>query len=67
MGWTAGAGINYRIADNAFLGLTYLYTDLGDHSFGDTYIDDQTGLLGEVEGEVDAKFHSVRLSFDVLF
>jgi outer membrane immunogenic protein len=67
LGWTVGAGINYRVADNAFIGLTYLYTDLGEHSFRDSYEDLDTGLIGSVEGEVDARFHSVRLSFDVMF
>ena len=28
LGWTVGAGINYRVADNAFIGLTYLLRTL---------------------------------------
>lgn len=69
MGWTLGAGLNYRVADNAFLGLTYLYTDLGKHDISDSYrVELKNGeLVGEVDGEVDARFHTVRLSFDVMF
>lgn len=67
MGWTLGAGVNYRVAENAFIGLTYLYADLGEHSFRDSYEDLHTGLIGSVEGDVDASFHSVRVSFDVMF
>ncbi len=67
VGWTLGAGINYRVAENAFIGLTYLYTDLGEHDISDSYEDEETGLIGSVDGEVDARFHSVRLSFDVMF
>lgn len=68
MGWTAGAGVNYRLSDNAFLGLTYLYTDLGTHDVSDAFDAGKMGpFSGSMEGEIDARFHSVRLSFDVLF
>jgi hypothetical protein len=66
--WRFRDGNRFQV-DDAQLGLTYLYTDLGEHGFSDSYsVDTEAGgLSGSVDGEVDARFHSVRLSFDVLF
>jgi outer membrane immunogenic protein len=73
MGWTLGGGVNYRVAENAFIGVTYLYTDLGEHDFSHTYRNEDylekygNAFEGSVKGEVDASFHTVRFSFDVMF
>ena len=80
LGWTAGAGVNYLIGERAVLGLTYLYTDLGTHKVKDSFsrtadgseanwfgADDFSSVSGSVEAEVDARFHSLRASFTILF
>ncbi len=79
VGWTAGAGVNYMIGDQAILGLTYLYTDLGTHKVKDSFemrddgtakwgdAGDYSSVSGSVEGEMDARFHSLRASFTILF
>lgn len=80
LGWTAGAGVNYMIGDQAILGLTYLYTDLGTHEVKDSFSiaddgsnaswfgeGDSSSVSGTVKGKVDARFHAVRASFTVLF
>jgi opacity protein-like surface antigen len=79
VGWTAGAGINYLMGERAILGLTYLYTDLGTHKVNDSFSlsddgtaawgapGDYSSVSGSVKGEVDARFHSLRASFTVLF
>lgn len=79
LGWTAGAGVNYLIGERAVLGLTYLYTDLGKHSFSDSFEasssgtgawgspDDYSAVSGGVKGSVDARFHTIRASFTILF
>jgi opacity protein-like surface antigen len=78
IGWTAGGGVNYKVAKSVAIGFSYLYIDLGKHSIRDSFsktvdwsgaVDPSYGdfskVQGGVNGDVDATFHSAR--FDLTF
>jgi opacity protein-like surface antigen len=73
-GWTAGGGVNYKLAKSVSIGVSYLYIDLGKHSISDSFsktinwnggdpsVGDFSAVQGGVNGEVDARFHSARFT-----
>ncbi|HKG72645.1 MAG TPA: outer membrane protein [Aestuariivirgaceae bacterium] len=61
-GWTAGAGAEYKITDNWTFKAEYLYIDLGDQNL---FSDDIFG--GDLEIDVDTKFHTLKAGVNFLF
>ncbi|MGH6760183.1 MAG: outer membrane protein [Phyllobacterium sp.] len=64
-GWTAGAGIEYAVADNWTLKTEYLYTDLGKMTAFNDYLDPTASVLGKIESDVS--FHTVRVGLNYKF
>lgn len=61
-GWTAGAGLNFKVAENVDMGIEYLYVDLGEADFDYEWPIDVTG-----GAEGDLKMQVVRASMNYNF
>ncbi len=59
-GWTAGAGVEWMMADNASLKLEYLYCDLGSVSAGSTL----PGKDDKFHNEADVSGNVIRAGFN---
>lgn len=58
-GWTVGAGLEYRFADNLSLNTEYLYVDLGESNLIDTPVGGGSAVL-----DVKTDFHVVRVGLN---
>ena len=61
-GWTAGAGMNFKVAENVDMGIEYLYVDLGQAEYDYEW---PIPVTGGAEG--DLTMHVVRASINYHF
>ena len=61
-GWTVGAGMNFKVAENVDMGIEYLYVDLGEGEYDYEWPIEVTG-----GAEGDLTMHVVRASINYHF
>ena len=61
-GWAVGGGIDYAVSDNVFVGLEYLYVDLGSRDFS---FEKESGQY--VSGTTDSHLNVIRATLNYRF